>query len=194
VPVLLQRVWPVRPNELRIFDLSRFSRRFISVRKVLRILAFKSSVRCKPLVATRANRSPLSVMNRMISRCRSCGAFPSAVSRRISAQLPSIDSVKCKTQTCCCSASAGGESFLHTVTLHGIAMEHANWGSTRKVTIPGLENPVSFRRRLRILHSLFPHPVSLPPIPSLCPPRRNRLHPFKNNCIKMQELVYLYKS
>ncbi len=77
-----------------MFDRSRFSLRFISVRNVLSILAFKSSVRCKPLVATRASRSPLSVMNRMISRCRSCGAFPSAVSRLISAQLPSIESVK----------------------------------------------------------------------------------------------------
>jgi len=128
LPAQLQRVCPVRPKELRMFARSRFSRRFISVRNVLRILAFKSSVRCKPLVATRANRSPLSVINRIISRCRSCGAFPSAVSRLISAQLPSIDSVKCKTQTCCCSARAGGESFLHPVTLHGIAMGRAIWG------------------------------------------------------------------
>jgi hypothetical protein len=126
-----QRCCPVRPNELRMFALSRFSRRFISVKKVLRILAFKSSVRCSPLVATRANRSPLSVINRMISRCRSCGAFPSAVSRRISAQLPSIDRVKCKTQTCCCSARAGGESFLHPVTLHGIAMERGTWANKK---------------------------------------------------------------
>ena len=126
---LLHRCCPVRPNELRMFDLSRFSRRFINVRNVLRILAFKSSVKCKPLVATRASRSPLSVINFMISRCRSCGAFPSAVSRRISAQLASMDSVKCNTQTCCCSARAGGESFLHPVTLHGIAI-NANSGPT----------------------------------------------------------------
>jgi hypothetical protein len=63
----------------------------------------------------------LSVMKRMISFCRSCGAFPSAVSRLISAQLPSIDSVKCRTQTCW-SARAGGESFLHPVTLHDVAI------------------------------------------------------------------------
>jgi hypothetical protein len=166
VPALLQRDCPVRPKELRMFARSRFSRRFISVRNVLRILAFKSSVKCKPLVATRASRSPLSVINRMISFCRSCGAFPNAVSRLISAQLPSIDNVKCKTQTCCCSARAGGESFLHPVTLQGIAMERAKLGPTRKVTTPGPENPVSFCRRLRILHSLFPHPVSLPIIRS----------------------------
>jgi hypothetical protein len=67
-------------------------------------------------------------------------------------------------------------------------------GPTRKVTIPGLENPVSFRRRLRILHSLFPHPVSLPPIPSVRCLQKNRSAPFKNICIKMQGPVYLYKS
>src|SRR6266576_5956928 len=48
------RVCPERPNELRMFERSRFSRRFISVRKVLNIRAFRSSVRCRPLVATRA--------------------------------------------------------------------------------------------------------------------------------------------
>jgi hypothetical protein len=117
----LQRCCPVRPNELRIFARSRFSRRFINVKNVLKIRAFKSSVRCNPLVATRASRSPFSVMNLMISRCRSCGAFPNAVSRRISAQLPSIESVKCNTQTCC-SANAGGVSFLHPVTLQGMAI------------------------------------------------------------------------
>ncbi len=69
-----------------------------------------------------------------------------------------------------------------------------NLGPTRKVTIPGTENPVSFRGRLRILHRLFPHPVSLPPIPFARLLRRNRLHPLENNCIKMQEPVYLYKS
>lgn len=77
-----------------MFARSRFSRRFINVRNVLRILAFKSSVKCSPLVATRASRSPCSVMNLMISRWRSCGAFPSAVSRRISPQLVSSASVK----------------------------------------------------------------------------------------------------
>jgi hypothetical protein len=51
-------------------------------------------------------------MNFMISRWRSCGAFPSAVSRRIPAQLASRDSVKCSTHSFC-SARAGGESFLH---------------------------------------------------------------------------------
>jgi len=65
----------------------------MSVKNVLNIRAFKSSVRCSPLVATRARRSPCSVINFIISRCRSCGAFPSAVSRRISAQLVSSDSV-----------------------------------------------------------------------------------------------------
>jgi len=99
----------------------------MSVKNVLRILAFKSSVRCSPLVATRASRSPFSVMNRMISFCRSCGAVPSAVSRRISPQLPSMDSVKCSTHTCC-SANAGGVSFLQPVTLQGIAIALGDWG------------------------------------------------------------------
>src|SRR5258707_1123819 len=103
---------PERPNELRMFERSRFSRRFISVRKVLKIRAFRSSVRCRPLVATRARRSPCSVMNFMISRCRSCGALPSAVSPLISEQLVSRVRVKCKTHSRC-SASAAGGSFLH---------------------------------------------------------------------------------
>jgi len=72
---------------------SKFSRKFINVRNVLKIRAFKSSVSGIPLVATRASLSPLSVKNFMISFNRSCGAFPIAVSRRISAQLPSIESV-----------------------------------------------------------------------------------------------------
>jgi len=42
-----------------MFERSRFSRKFISVRKVLKILAFRSSVRCSPLVATRARHSPV---------------------------------------------------------------------------------------------------------------------------------------
>src|SRR4029077_1578645 len=103
---------PERPNELRMFERSRFSRRFINVRKVLRIRAFRSSVRCSPLVATRASRSPCSVMNFIISRWRSCGALPNAVSRRISEHPASSESVKCSTHRRC-SASAGGESFLH---------------------------------------------------------------------------------
>jgi hypothetical protein len=118
---MVYRCCPLRPNELRIFDRSRFSRRFISVKNVLKILAFKSSVKCSPLVATRASRSPFSVMNRIMSLCRSCGALPNAVSRRISAQLPSMDSVKCSTHTPC-SASAGGASFLQPVTLQGVAI------------------------------------------------------------------------
>src|SRR5580704_1700479 len=40
-----------------------------------------------------------------------------------------------------------------------------NLGPTRKVTTPRPENPVSCRPRLLILHSLFPHPLSHPPIP-----------------------------
>jgi hypothetical protein len=102
----------VRPKEDRIEARSRFSRKFISVKNVLRIRAFRSSVRCKPLVATRASFSPFSVMNRMISRVRSWPVLPSAVSRRISAQPASNDKVKCNTHNCC-SASAGGESILH---------------------------------------------------------------------------------
>lgn len=84
---------PPRPTDPRMDALSRFSRKFIKVRNVLKIRAFKSSVSDIPLVATRANLSPLSVKNFMISFSRSCGAFPIAVSRRISAQLPSIESV-----------------------------------------------------------------------------------------------------
>ena len=72
---------------------SRFSRRFISVKNVLKIRAFKSSVNGIPLVATRASLSPFSVRNFMISFNRSCGAFPIAVSRLISAQLASIERV-----------------------------------------------------------------------------------------------------
>jgi hypothetical protein len=72
---------------------SMFSRKFIKVKNVLKIRAFKSSVNDIPLVATRASRSPFSVKNFMISFNRSCGALPIAVSRRISAQLPSIESV-----------------------------------------------------------------------------------------------------
>jgi len=104
-----------------MFERSRFSRKFISVRKVLKILAFRSSVRCSPLVATRARHSPFSVMNFMISRWRSCGALPSAVSRRISEQLVSSVSVKCRTQNRC-SASAGGVSFLHPVIWQEVPM------------------------------------------------------------------------
>ena len=87
------RKTPLRPTEPRMDARSRFSRRFINVKNVLKIRAFKSSVNGIPLVATRARRSPLSVRNFMISFKRSCGAFPIAVSRRISAQLPSMERV-----------------------------------------------------------------------------------------------------
>ena len=95
----------------RIDDRSRFSRRFISVKNVLNTRAFRSSLKCSPLVATRASRSPFSVMNPMICRCRSSGVFPNAVSRRISEQLDSSDSVKCRMH-CRCSASGAGTSCL----------------------------------------------------------------------------------
>ncbi len=101
-----------RPYDERIEARSIFSRKFINVRNVLRIRAFRSSVNGKPLVATRASVSPLSVINRIISRCRSCGVFPNAVSRRIAEQPASSDNVKCKTHTPC-SARAAGASFLH---------------------------------------------------------------------------------
>lgn len=100
-----------RPYDDRIEARSIFSRKFINVRNVLKIRAFKSSVRGNPLVATRAKVSPLSVINRMISRCRSWGVFPSAVSRRIAEQPASSDNVKCRTHTPC-SARAAGASFL----------------------------------------------------------------------------------
>jgi len=45
----------------------------------------------------------------MISRCRSCGVFPRAVSRRFSAQLASSDSVKCKMQSL---SSQGGRHVV----------------------------------------------------------------------------------
>ena len=115
------RTCPERPNELRMFERSRFSRRFISVRNVLNIRAFRSSVRCSPLVATRARHSPFSVINFMISRWRSCGALPSAVSRRISEQLVSNTSVKCRTHSRR-SASAGGVSFLHPAIWQDVPM------------------------------------------------------------------------
>src|SRR5256884_2997727 len=60
-------------------------------------------------------------MKRMISRWRSAGAFPRAVSRRISPQLVSRDRVKCKTHNFC-SASAEGESFLHPATWQVVPM------------------------------------------------------------------------
>jgi hypothetical protein len=101
-----------RPYDDRIEARSIFSRKFIKVRNVLSIRAFRSSVSGNPLVATRANVSPFSVIKRMISRCRSCGVLPSAVSRRIAEQPASSDNVKCKTQTPC-SARAEGASFLH---------------------------------------------------------------------------------
>src|SRR5580704_11135719 len=66
-----------------------------------------------------------------------------------------------------------------------------NLGPTRKVTIPGPENPAPIRRRWRILHNLFAHPVSPLVIPGLRPQRRNGLPACKNNCIKMQVIVYL---
>jgi len=47
---------------------SRFSRRFIRVRKSAQDAGLQIVGRGIPLVATRANFSPLSVMNRMISR------------------------------------------------------------------------------------------------------------------------------
>ena len=89
----LYRNPPLRPIVPRIDERSKFSRKFINVKNVLKIRAFKSSVNDMPLVATRASRSPFSVKNFMISLSRSCGAFPIAVSRRISAQFPSIESV-----------------------------------------------------------------------------------------------------
>ena len=100
---------------------SRFSRRFIKVRNVLRMRAFKSSVRCSPLVATRASFSPFSVIKRMISRCRSCAVLPIAVSRRISEHPASSDNVKCSTHSCC-SARAGGESVLHPAVWQRVPM------------------------------------------------------------------------
>src|ERR1700730_13998103 len=47
----------------------------------------------------------------MISRWRGQGALPRAVSRRISAQVPSSESVKCRTHIFC-SASGAGTSCL----------------------------------------------------------------------------------
>ncbi len=112
---------PLRPGIDRMDARSRFSRRFISVKNVLSTRAFKSSDKCSPLVATRANRSPFSVMNRMISFSLSCGAFPSAVSRRISAQFASSDSVKCRMHSAC-SASAAGVSVLHPEIWHDMGI------------------------------------------------------------------------
>jgi hypothetical protein len=114
-----------RPYDDRIEARSIFSRKFIKVRNVLSIRAFRSSVSGNPLVATRANVSPFSVINRMISRCRSCGVFPSAVSRRIAEQPASSDNVKCKTQTPC-SARAEGASFLHPAVWQRVPMR-ARW-------------------------------------------------------------------
>src|SRR5271154_1450346 len=114
-----------RPYDDRIEARSIFSRKFIKVRKVLSIRAFRSSVSGNPLVATRAKVSPFSVINRMISRCRSCGVLPSAVSRRIAEQPASSDNVKCKTQTPC-SARAEGASFLHPAVWQRVPMG-ARW-------------------------------------------------------------------
>jgi hypothetical protein len=71
-----------------------------------------------------------------------------------------------------------------------------NLGLTRKVTTPGPQNPVSLREMVRILHDPFPHPVSFPPSPlRATPPRtKNKLRACKNDCIKMQEPVYLFQS
>ena len=102
---------PPRPIGERMDERSRFSRRFINVKNVLRTRAFKSSLKCNPLVATLASLSPFSVIKLMIWRCRSCGVFPNAVSRRISEQLDSSDSVKCNMH-CRCSASGAGTSCL----------------------------------------------------------------------------------
>src|SRR6266403_1688644 len=145
---------------ITLCDRSRFSRRFISVRKVLRIRAFKSSVRCSPLVATRASRSPFSVMNRMISRWRSCGALPSAVSRRISAQLASSESVKCKTHSRC-SAIACGASFLQPEIWQGVPIGPVVLPETIGY-IPCAKNPLRFAPVLRIVHGARN--------PCLCPP------------------------
>jgi hypothetical protein len=62
-----------------------------------------------------------------------------------------------------------------------------NLGPTRKLTTPRPENLVPCRQALRILHSLLPHPVPLPPIPpGHVPQKTNPWSAFKNNCIKMQ--------
>jgi len=55
------------------------------------------------------------------------------------------------------------------------------------------KNPVSFREELPILHSLFPHPLSFRPLPLLSPAAKNISPLRKNNCIKMQVVVYLYE-
>ena len=110
-----------RPYDDRIEARSIFSRKFINVRNVLRMRAFRSSVSGNPLVATRAKVSPFSVIKRMISRCRSCGVFPRAVSRRIAEQPASSDKVKCRTHTPC-SAKAVGASFLHPAVWQRVPM------------------------------------------------------------------------
>ncbi len=78
-----------------------------------------------------AKVSPFSVMKRMISRWRSCGVLPSAVSRRMAAQPASSDKVKCKTQTPC-SASAGGVSFLHPAVWQRVPIWDADRALNRK--------------------------------------------------------------
>jgi hypothetical protein len=69
-------------------------------------------------------------------------------------------------------------------------------GLTRKVTTPRPKNPVSFREMVRILHDLFPHPVSflLLPKPQPSGASENKWRACKNDCIKMQEAVYLFQS
>jgi hypothetical protein len=53
---------------------------------------------------------------------------------------------------------------LHPVTLHGIAMG-ARSEANKKGNHSSRRKSSPFRRKLRILHSLFSHPVSFPPIP-----------------------------
>src|SRR5437870_3237160 len=86
-------------------------------------------------------------MKRMISRWRSAGAFPRAVSRRISPQLVSRDRVKCKTHNFC-SASAEGESFLHPATWQVVPM-----GTTCQVAGCKNDSPSALaEQKLCVLH------------------------------------------
>jgi len=126
---------------------SRFSRRFISVRKVLRIRAFKSSVRCSPLVATRA-AVPIFVMKRMI-RAGDLGSVSERVSRRISAQLASSESVKCRTQSRC-SAIACGASILQPEIWQGVPMDP--WYCPRHRLHPCAKIQYASRKCCEILH------------------------------------------
>src|SRR5258708_39977690 len=112
---------PVRPMGCRRAARSRFSRRFINVRKVLRTRAFISSARCKPLVDARASISPWSAIKRMISTWRACGVLPYTVSRRISAHAFSICSVKWSRQRCA-GSSEFGTCPLHPCSPHAVSV------------------------------------------------------------------------